>query len=99
MDILQFLLVAIIIIVENKALPKRLKEELARMSHEIAINHFSNTKCIALVTEDNSDIVDLLSPLEVPVLHTRIPAKVLLKSPPLSTGNVSIPPLLVLTPA
>ncbi|PSN57696.1 Ionotropic receptor 41a13 [Blattella germanica] len=64
----------------------QITEELARMSLQIVTNHFNNSKCVALITEDNADIVDFLGPLHLPIVHSQIPSKILKDSKPLQTG-------------
>jgi hypothetical protein len=48
-------------------------EELARMSRVITAKHFRMSKCVALVTDHNNGITDLLQPLEIPVLQVHLP--------------------------
>jgi hypothetical protein len=48
-------------------------EELARMSRKITSKHFERSKCLALVTDHNNDIMNSLHPLDIPVLRIRLP--------------------------
>jgi hypothetical protein len=53
-------------------------EELARMSREITSKYFKTSKCLALVTlvtDHSNDIMDLLHPLDIPVLQVRLPSE------------------------
>jgi hypothetical protein len=58
-------------------LPDDITEELARMSREIASRHFLKSTCVALVTDNNNDIVDYIHPLDIPVLHVHLPLAVM----------------------
>jgi hypothetical protein len=61
-------------------------EELARMSRQIVSKHFLNSKCLALVSDDNGDIMDYIHPLDIPVLHVHLPFAVMKKSKIPSSG-------------
>jgi hypothetical protein len=67
-------------------LPNDVTDELARMSHEVASRYFLKSKCLVLLTDDNSDIVDHVHPLDIPVLHVHVPFATMKDSKALPSG-------------
>lgn len=57
----------------TRGLPYDVTKELAGMSREIASRHFSNSKCLALLTDDNNDIMDYIHPQDIPIFHVHLP--------------------------
>jgi len=46
---------------------------VARMSREIISQHFSKSKCVALVTDYIPDIMQYIYPIDIPVLQVHLP--------------------------
>ncbi|KAJ9599189.1 hypothetical protein L9F63_010320 [Diploptera punctata] len=56
------------------------------MSRQIVEKYFVDSKCVGLVTEDDTDIVELMTPLDKEFLHAHIPTTTLKNSRLLQTG-------------
>lgn len=48
-------------------------DALGRMTREIALKYFSRAKCLAVMTEDGSSIVDHIQMLDTPTFHVQLP--------------------------
>ena len=57
---------------------------LGRLARQVVEQHFTDCRCLAVVTEDTSDIVDHIAPLELPFYHVQLSLRELMTSQRLS---------------
>jgi hypothetical protein len=81
------LVAAVFMLPTAHSLSNDITEELARMSREITSKHFSKSKCVAVVTDHNEDIIQYIYPLDIPVLQVHLPFETMKDSKVLSTGT------------
>jgi hypothetical protein len=65
------LLLAVLAIAIADGLPH--DRTLGRMSRQIALLYFRSAKCLAVVTEGNSSIMDHIQPLNIATFHVQLP--------------------------
>jgi hypothetical protein len=64
---------AVFIFATTNGLQNGTTEELGRMSHMIALKHFTTAKCLAVVTEGNRSIVECMQALVIRTFHIQLP--------------------------
>mgnify|MGYP000507040927 CR=1 FL=1 len=66
--------------------PDYVSDALWEMSHDIAIQHYMNFRCICLIVEYSTDAVDRMFPIEIPVYQIQLPLQVVRNSVRLTPG-------------
>jgi aspartokinase-like uncharacterized kinase len=67
------LVAAVLVLTEAQRLSDDVTAELATMSREITSKHFSDSKCVAVVTDCSQDIMQYIQPIDIPVLQVHLP--------------------------
>jgi len=67
------LLASLLTFAATQSLSDDVTANLARMSREITSQHFSKSKCVALVTDYSPDIMQYIYPIDIPVLQVHLP--------------------------
>lgn len=80
----------LVAIASSHALPHYVTEELAAMVHKVISVHFTMSKCVALITEDNTKLMDDIHPLQIPVLHVNLTLSFIKNSERLPTGALYV---------
>jgi hypothetical protein len=79
-------LMAIIIFATTDGLPYDAAELLGSMSRQIALRYFASAKCLAVVTEDDSSIMDYVKALDIPNFQVHL-TRTVLESKRLTPGS------------
>jgi hypothetical protein len=80
------LFAAVFVLSTAQRLSNDATEELARLSSEITSKHFSKSKCVAVVTDYNADIMQYMNPINIPFVSVHLPFNTMSNCKVHSTG-------------
>jgi hypothetical protein len=75
MWIMQFV-IAVLAFASANGLPDDVTEALGRMTRHVALQYFANARCLAVVTEENSSIMNYVKTLDIPSFNVQLPRTV-----------------------
>ena len=81
------LLAAVFTLAVAQRLSDDVTEDLATMSREIISKYFAGSKCVAVVTDFNVDIIQYIYPMDMPILHVHLPVGIMRDPKVQSTGK------------
>jgi hypothetical protein len=71
------LVIAVLVFATTNGLSHDATKALGRMSRQIALKYFASAKCLAVVTEEDSSIMDYVKALDIPNFHVQLPRTVM----------------------